>query len=442
MLWLSLLPDCDICMDKTVFSKYTGSDEYLRIPDDVTDIADRAFAGNKTLRHIDLGNVRYIGEFAFQDCSNLESVIMNQAGVIGSRAFEFCRSLRSVSFDSAEEIGEEAFSFCGKLDIPVIPRTVRYIGAGAFSHTAVKRVDLHWMESVPPSLFLCCTSLGYADISGAAEIGENAFAECRSLSYVRTGGVRKLGAKAFYKCDSLEFSVLPDTLREIGDDALCRIGDGLVIPKSVISIGRNCLGPVDRRKKISIYNTALYEFRNYFQDSRVLLTEDDEHFYMWESSVDVTVLDSTSETVTGFLPLYSDINSVMREALTGAFREDNTFDYSVFERVFLPEMKWNQRGKDRLAALRLRYPYGLSASFRLEYEDYIRKHFRRIAKRAVLERDIDMLVTIFDCVPYAEDSITEILDFSISVSAAECTAFLLERMSENDRGSDLLFGEL
>ena len=67
-------------------------------PDNVAAIPDRAFAGNKSLIHADLRNVRYIGARAFQECSNLESVEMSNAAVIGPRAFEFCRSLRRISF--------------------------------------------------------------------------------------------------------------------------------------------------------------------------------------------------------------------------------------------------------------------------------------------------------------------------------------------------------
>ena len=64
-------------------------DAVIKIPEDVTAIADGAFAGNKSLKHIDLRNVRQIGAFAFQDCTNLESVIMGSVSVIGSGAFEF-----------------------------------------------------------------------------------------------------------------------------------------------------------------------------------------------------------------------------------------------------------------------------------------------------------------------------------------------------------------
>ncbi len=420
-----------------------NTDEYFAIPEDITEIEDGAFAGNKKLKHIDLRNVKHVGAIAFQDCSNLETVIMSNAAVIGQGAFEFCRSLRSITFDSVTEIGAGAFSYCGMLDIPVMPRSIKQVGAAAFSHTAIRTADLHWLEEIPAALFSYCTSLTYADVSGAAVIGDEAFTGCRSLSYIRLGDTEKIGAKAFQRCDALEFARLPETLRSLGDDALAVIRDGLVVPGSVKDIGRNCLGPVDRRKQVRIYQSSLYEFRNYFRDTKTDRGEyDDEHFYLWESSIDVTVLDDRTNAPIGFLPLFSDLNSDMREALIGAFRSDNTFDYSVLDTVFMDEMKWNQRGKDRLAVMRSKYPYELSETAAEEYREYLHKHSGRIAGWAVQDGDIDTLALLFDNGLIKMEDITGLLDQAISLAASECTAFLLERRAEMNWESDPLIDEL
>ena len=75
---------------RIIFERYTGTDECFRVPEGVTEIAERAFADNKRLKHIDLGDVISVGAFAFQDCSNLETVLMDKAEVISAGAFEFC----------------------------------------------------------------------------------------------------------------------------------------------------------------------------------------------------------------------------------------------------------------------------------------------------------------------------------------------------------------
>ena len=430
-------------MEHKVFGKYTGSDEYYVLPEDMTEIAEGAFAKNKNLKHIDLRNVRRIGAFAFQECTGLETVIMSNVAVIEKGAFEFCRSLHSVTFGAVKEIGDKAFSFCAVLDIPEIPRSLESIGAGAFSHTAIQRADLHWLEEIPSHLLSYCTSLAYADISGASAVGEGAFEGCRTIPYIRFGDVKIIGAKAFHKCDELEFAVLPDTLEEIGDDAFSSVRPGIIVPKSVRHIGSNCFGPADIRKSIKIHRSALYEFRNYFRVGRRSATEDyDEHFYLWESSIDVSVLDNETGMETGFLPLFSDLYPAMRSALIDAFRPDDTFDYSVLDTVFVDEMRWNMKGRDRLAISRLMHPYELAEPTRMEYSDYIRRHSKRIARWAIWTGDVDNLVFLFKNDLAGDVNITELIDYSISVSASECTAVLLEQQAEAMRYSDFMIDEL
>lgn len=415
--------------------------DYYRIPEDVNEIAEGTYAGDKSLRHIDLRNVRYIGAHAFQDCSNLESVIMDHTTAIGPRAFEFCRSLRSVTFGEIREIGEEAFSHCSMLDIPEIPRTLTSAGAGAFAYTALRRADLDWFDAVPAALFRCCVSMESADIRGAREIGEDAFVGCEALTEVKFGPVEKIGARAFQKCDALEFTALPDTLQVLGDDALANTRSGLVIPKSVTHIGRNCLGPVDRKKNIRLYRSALYEFRNYFREDR-MDPEEEDHFYLWESSIDVTVLDDVTDEASGFLPLYSDLNYNLRRTLTGAFKPGNIFEYEVLDSDFFRGMGWNQRCRDRLAVQRLKHPYGLTETAREEYSVYLGKHMKRITQRAVKDRDIDMLSFLCESGLIGQDNITGVIDYSIALPAPECTAFLLERQAEMNWHNDPLMDEL
>ena len=419
-------------------------DEYYEMPEEETAVGAGAFAKNKSLKHVDLRNVRHIGEFAFQECTSLETVIMSNVTVIEKGAFEFCRNLRSVVFGDVTDIGALAFFHCGKLDIPEMPRSLAKAGAGAFSHTGIKHADLHWFEEIPSSLFSYCTSMEYADISGARVIQNEAFAGCRELSYVRFGDLEKIGERAFRKCGSLELAVLPGTLKSIGDEAFERIRPGLVIPKSVCHIGGNCLGPVDTRKNVSIYRTMLYEFRNYFRNDRIVPEKEgeDEHFYMYESSIDVRVLDDTTDGTVGLLPLFCDLDPKMRSDLIDAFREDNSFDYRMLDTVLFSAMSWNQRCRDKVAVMRMKYPYELSEAAREEYSRYLCAHADRIARRAVWERDTEVLSYLCENDYLSSEGIVKLLDYSISLSASESTALLLECQSKLDRHDDPLLEEL
>lgn len=426
---------------RIIFERYTGTDECFRVPEGVTEIAERAFADNKSLKHIDLCDVISVGVFAFQDCSNLETVVMDKAEMIGPGAFEFCRSLHTVSIAAVKTIGDMAFRHCRQLDIAEMPRSLTSIGAGAFSHTAIKTACLDWLEEIPESLFSGDTCLTYADISGARTIGDMAFAECRSLSVVLFGAAESIGSRAFYKCDSFEPAKLPGALKSIGDEAFEKVREELIVPETVKSFGKNCFGPSDSRKAVCIYESSLYSFSKYFREEAPDRFDEDEHFHLWESSIDVTVLDD-SDKQTGYLPLFTDLDHQLTAKMIAAFKADNSFDYRFIDAELFPGLRWNRRCMDDVVFKRLKYPYDLSDDARAQYSDYLKSHSMRIAKSAVINDDIDLLVILLDNCFIEREELQRILEYSISHAANDCTAFLLERNSEMQGPADSLIDEL
>ena len=426
---------------RIIFERYTGTDECFRVPEGVTEIAERAFADNKRLKHIDLGDVISVGAFAFQDCSNLETVLMDKAEVISAGAFEFCSSLHTVSIGAVKTIGDMAFRHCRQLDIAEMPRSLTSIGAGTFSHTAIKTARIDWLEEIPRALFSGDTCLTYADISGARIIGETAFAECRSLSVALFGAAESIGSKAFYKCDSFEPAKLPETLKSIGDEAFEKVREELIVPRSVSCFGKNCFGPSDRRKAVCVYESSLYSFSKYFMEEAPDRFDEDEHFHLWESSIDVTVLDD-SDKQTGYLPLFTDLDHQLTEKMIDAFKADNSFDYRFIDAELFPGLRWNRRCMDDIVFKRLKNPYDLEEDARRQYSDYLKSHLMRLAKSAVSNNDIDELVILFDNCVVEQEETRDILDYSISKAANDCTAFLLERSSEMQSPSDFLIDEL
>ena len=77
---------------------YSGDDTDLLIPEGVTQIANRAFFGNKRLRSVRIPDtVMKISSFAFAECEELESVELGEnVKRIGERAFEQCGKLKEI----------------------------------------------------------------------------------------------------------------------------------------------------------------------------------------------------------------------------------------------------------------------------------------------------------------------------------------------------------
>jgi hypothetical protein len=273
-------------------------------------------------------------------------------------------------------------------------------------------------------------------------IGKGAFEECGSLATVRFGAVEIIRSRAFYKCRSFEVSALPDTLHAIGDEAFEKTRAGLTVPSNVRSFGRNCFGPADSRKFINIHRLSLYDFRNYFIEERPDDEGEDEHFYLWESSMDIAVLDDKTDALIGYLPLFTDLDRGMKAKLMSALRPDNSFDYRFIDTELFDGLGWNRRCMDSVAFKRLKYPYDLSETARIKYSDYLNSHSTRIAKSAVRDNDSEILAFLFDNDLIDQKMGRDILDYSISVASHDCTAFLLERTSAMKETANFIPGEL
>ncbi len=101
--------------DGTMLMAYPASREAtsFKVPEDVTTLANSAFAHNNYLEEIDLSNVVEIGAYAFEKCEVLKKVIMSkELTTLGPDAFYNCNNLKSLRFyDKLEKLGTYSFGF-------------------------------------------------------------------------------------------------------------------------------------------------------------------------------------------------------------------------------------------------------------------------------------------------------------------------------------------
>ena len=89
-------------------------------------------------------------------------------------------------------------------------------------------------------------------------------------------------------------------------------------------------------------------------------------------------------------------------------------------------MSWNLRAKDRLAVMRLRYPFELNASAREGYVRYISGHLERIAHNAVRDRDIGMLSILCDEGLICSENILDVIDHAVSRVLAQDNTSIID----------------
>ena len=214
----------------------------ITIPDTVTYIGSRAFAGTSIAYIAIPSSVSEIGGQIFSGCGNLTEVAYNcDYGPSENGVFFNIPSLEKVSFggtrvpgyiclnsvnlcevvlgDSVTEIGYRAFSGCMNLKEISIPAKVGVIGAEAFSGSGLTSVSLSAaMTVIAERTFINCTYLKEVAIPyGVSSIGYMAFYRCSSLvSVTIPDSVMSIADEAFCGCSSIEYVKLPQYITRIG----------------------------------------------------------------------------------------------------------------------------------------------------------------------------------------------------------------------------------
>ena len=233
----------------------------VSIPNSVTSIGERAFAGCNNLKAIVIpDSVTSIGERAFAGCDSLTSVkIGNGVTSIGERAFTGCDNLKEIFIsDSVTNIGNMAFAGCTSLKTIIIPASVTSLEryhSGHYYDDDIKKPTYDSSTGFGSEVFDYCTSLESIYVDENNEMysnDENGVlynkdktvlirypAGNKATSYEIPDSVTIIGDDAFKDCTNLEEIIIPNGVTTIGGEAFanCIKLEAIVIPDSVISVG-------------------------------------------------------------------------------------------------------------------------------------------------------------------------------------------------------------
>lgn len=189
-----------------VLESYIGNLSDVVLPDDVRVIDNNAFHENRLVKNLVIpeGVVEIRDGVAF--CESLDY----------SGAFYKCKGLTEVSF----------------------PKSLRYIGKSAFSHSGLLSVSIpSGVDKIGTEAFRVCDSLKEVELSsGINTIGREAFSWCTSLErVVFPDSLVSVESGAFIQCMKLKEVVWPRNLLKLGSGAFSDCSDltSVVIPKSL-----------------------------------------------------------------------------------------------------------------------------------------------------------------------------------------------------------------
>ena len=244
------------------------------IPESVTSIGERALAGCKNLKNVNMENgmrlpksIKTVGAYAFADCTGLKEVNFTNneettsegiyTATVSYNAFSGCTSLEKIHFsDNVTSIGNDVLSNCSALTDVSLGNNLKTIGHDAFENCSTLSSLI-----LPESL----TTLGYWIIKGTAIENITIPKNVSKTEYMWSNGVQE-GPLA--GANSLKKIVLEEGMTAV-PSYLCvsSAAETIVIPESVTSIGERAFGGYSNNCSLYFYGSAPGFSDTAFKDS-------------------------------------------------------------------------------------------------------------------------------------------------------------------------------
>ncbi len=268
-------------------------------------IKNRAYSNNKEICSVCIPeSVTYIGDGAFENCTNLKQVVMPEKitlkkysklralfadrkeienqGKIGGQVFEGCVNLESIRIpEGITEIGFWTFKDCLNLKSVVLPNSLTHMGEELFLNCS-SLSEIHipdGVKAIPIKTFSGCSSMKQLVLpNGLETIGKYAFeaceqltevllpdsitsmnsgifARCKKLTAIKIpNGIEKLEAWTFVECESLTSVFIPENIKELeqGVFAQCENLISVNLPKTLTAVNNYLFESCHNLKSIEI----------------------------------------------------------------------------------------------------------------------------------------------------------------------------------------------
>lgn len=206
-------------------------------------------ASNKAKRYVIPETVEWIGKHSFYKCQNLEEIVITKnVKFMGNNAFSDCDKVHLVNYSDYfkyingvlyNKEGTQCmhYSMGSGIDVVKLLPTVRTIGRNCFWNcTMIKKIV------IPKSV---------------RQIGYNPFASCSNITFENQSPFYKVENGILYDSSMKELVCCPSTAVENGK---------VMIPKTVINLGRNCFAGCDKLEEIEIPSNVKFISRSTFSN--------------------------------------------------------------------------------------------------------------------------------------------------------------------------------
>lgn len=237
--------------NEAIITRITKNYSFVTVPESVSDdeyipvveIGSRAFINRTEIRTVTLpATVKKIGENAFGACTLMNSINLSGIESIAAGAFSGCKSLKNITLPEIRYIEPGTFEYCEKLETIHIPESVKEICGSAF-YNCVKLKTVtgcEGLEKIGGYAFAGTPIESIPFCKGLKEIGSEAFTFTNINDVTLPEGLEKIGSYAFECVYDFSKLILPETVKEIGDNAFyeCNIEE-LYLPDGLEKLGKN-----------------------------------------------------------------------------------------------------------------------------------------------------------------------------------------------------------
>lgn len=403
----------------------------LKIPDEVEEICNGAFALADNVESIHLGkNVKQIGAGAFPN---------TRAGDSRSHGFTTKYScpiaLKAITVSEENETFSSRNGFLYSKDgrtlikapeiipdgIYTVPEGTVCLATGSFAknQNIQKIVAHHPLDTIEKKAFADCFKLQIVQLNEIGTIGSEAFYECFGLKNVSIGTAGTIDFFAFNRCHKLE-NVHLGSVDSINSAFW---GSGLKyfrIPRNIQKVSAGSFMWCEDIN-IEIYDTLHVNpgelaYRYEFSGSGGGWTCY-RHWITVKSAEDDRILYRV------YMGTRAGTHSKYREAVVKGWGNYPAFDFESLDAAFssLKDME----EKTEVAKLRLMYPVSLADGAKKQYEDFMRRNGKKIVAKCLEKNDAETLQILADRNLLKQDIITSAIDMCNGENQPEITAILL-----------------
>lgn len=325
----------------------------------------------------------------------------------------------------------------------IVPEGIEVIGKNAFFKNALlKGVALpNSLKTIDDNAFFACKNLESIIIKDkVTHIGSFAFADCINLKIINIPCTATHIGKYAFSCvfgtagikagqeQSKVYIKLPKSLKSLGEGSFLG-SDGIIVYDTLCQLTEdrhNVFSQTDDLIKNSKFGHALYDpekASGHWVDSCRFKP----HLIMVKSS-------QTEEVLCAIWMASKDERRKYLDTIINLWEAGGFFDFEEYDALF--DTMISPVDKIQVAFYRLQYPYALKENYKIEYENFLKKHVIEAVETIDLEHKLNLLQLLVEKAMLTEENIDRVFESLNNNGYTKCVSWIMNYKNKHHFNRD------